>query len=80
MKIQTLCLSRFFEGCVEDFVDASAVHIDDFEAGVVPLEGLTFFGDCAELVHDEAAERFEAGIFIGQFGEMELFFEVANGH
>lgn len=70
----------FFLAGDEDFVDAGAVHVDDFEGEAVPL---TFFGDfwdVTEVGGQEAAHGLVVVVvFVGELGDVEALFEVVDG-
>lgn len=64
----------------EDFVDAGAVHVDDFEGKAVPLTFLGDFGDVAEVRCEEAAHGLVVVVvFVGELGDVEALFEVVDG-
>ena len=64
----------------EDFVDAGAVHVDDFEGKAVPLTFLGDFGDVAEVRCEEAAHGLVVVVvFVGELGNVKALFEVVDG-
>lgn len=81
------CIGRRCGGSVgiflagdEDFVDAGAVHVDDFEGEAVPLTFLGDFWDVAEVGGQEAAHGLVVVVvFVGELGDVEALFEVVDG-
>lgn len=64
----------------EDFVDAGAVHVDDFEDEAVPLTFLSDFWDIAEVGGQKAAHGLVVVVvFVGELGDVEALFEVVDG-
>lgn len=64
----------------EDFVDAGAVHVDDFEGEAVPLTFLGDFWDVAEVGGQEAAHGLVVVVvFVGELGNVKALFEVVDG-